>query len=94
MDDLSVTYRRPSELKPYPGNARTHSKRQIKLIARSIERFGWTNPILVSDDNEVVCGHGRLEAAKLLGLESPSFSSLIYLQPSGAPMSLPIMLSL
>ena len=69
MDDLAVTHRRPSELRPYPGNARTHSKRQIKLIGRSIERFGWTNPILVSDDNEVVCGHGRLEAAKLLGLE-------------------------
>lgn len=69
MDDLAITHRRPSELRPYPGNARTHSKRQIKLIARSIERFGWTNPVLVSDDNEVVCGHGRLEAAKLLGLD-------------------------
>ena len=69
MHDLAITYVSPSELKPYSGNARTHSKRQIKLIARSIEEFGWTSPMLVGDDYEVMCGHGRLEAAKLLKLE-------------------------
>lgn len=69
MNDLTIGYALRSELRPYPGSARKHSKRQIKQIARSIEQFGWTNPILTSDDNEVICGHGRLEAAKLLNLD-------------------------
>ena len=56
-------------LKPYSGNARTHSRKQIKQIAKSIERFGFTNPILISDDEEIVAGHCRVEAAKLLGLD-------------------------
>ena len=56
-----------SSLKPYPRNARTHSRKQIKQIAASIERFGFTNPVLVSDDGEIIAGHGRVEAAKLLG---------------------------
>lgn len=54
-------------LKPFKGNARTHSKKQVKQIARSIERFGFTNPVLISDDGEIIAGHGRVEAAKLLG---------------------------
>lgn len=56
-------------LKPYPTNARTHSKRQIKQIAASIERFGFTNPVLVDDSLMILAGHGRVEAAKLLGLD-------------------------
>ena len=58
-----------SQLRPYKRNARTHSRRQIKQIAASIERFGWTNPVLISDDNEIIAGHGRVAAAELLGLE-------------------------
>src|SRR3954451_15333642 len=58
----------PAALRPSPRNARTHSKKQIRQIARSIERFGFTNPVLVSDEGEIVAGHGRVEAAKLLGL--------------------------
>ena len=54
-------------LKPYPRNARTHSKKQIKQIASSIQRFGFTNPVLVSDAGEIIAGHGRVEAARLLG---------------------------
>ena len=54
-------------LKPYTRNARTHSKKQIKQIAASIERFGFTNPVLVSDEGEIIAGHGRVEAAKLIG---------------------------
>jgi hypothetical protein len=57
-------------LKPYPGNARRHSKAQIKQIAASIERFGFSNPVLVADDGEIVAGHGRVAAAKLLGIET------------------------
>lgn len=56
-------------LRPYRGNARTHSKKQLKQIAASIERFGFTNPVLVSDDGEIIAGHGRVEAAKLLGMK-------------------------
>jgi DNA modification methylase len=58
----------PHALRPYSRNARTHSKGQIKQIAASMKRFGFTNPILVSDDYEIIAGHGRFEAAKLLGL--------------------------
>lgn len=57
-------------LRPYKGNARTHSKKQIRQIADSIQNFGFTNPILVSDDGQIIAGHGRVEAAKLLGLPS------------------------
>jgi hypothetical protein len=48
-------------LRPYAGNARTHSPRQIKQIARSIERFGFNNPVLVDDDDQIIAGHGRVE---------------------------------
>jgi DNA modification methylase len=68
--------RKIASLRPYPGNARTHSKKQIKQIAASIERFGFTNPVLVSDDGEIIAGHGRVEAAKLLGWSSVPTLSL------------------
>jgi ParB-like nuclease domain len=57
-------------LRPYPGNARTHSPKQIRQIARSIERFGFNNPVLVDDDNQIIAGHGRVEAAKLLNMKT------------------------
>jgi ParB-like chromosome segregation protein Spo0J len=61
--------RRPiRELRPYAGNARTHSKKQIRQIAASIERFGFTNPVLVSDEGEIIAGHGRVMAAQQLGM--------------------------
>jgi DNA modification methylase len=59
-----------ASLRPYPGNARTHSKKQIRQIAESIRRFGFTNPILIGEDGEIIAGHGRVEAAKLLGLDT------------------------
>lgn len=64
----TIEARPPSELRPYSRNARTHSRKQVRQIADSIERFGFTNPVLVSDDGEIIAGHGRVEAAKLLGL--------------------------
>src|ERR1700722_19045839 len=69
MSNLAIQYVSPNRLRPYPGNARSHSRKQLKLIADSIKRFGFTNPILVTGDLEVVAGHGRLQAAKSLGLE-------------------------
>jgi DNA modification methylase len=59
-----------STLRPYARNARKHSREQLRQIAASIERFGFTNPVLISDDNQILCGHGRVEAAKLLNFES------------------------
>jgi DNA modification methylase len=70
MSNLQIQYVSPDRLRPYPGNARSHSRKQLKLIADSIKRFGFTNPILVTGDFEVVAGHGRLQAAKSLGLET------------------------
>jgi hypothetical protein len=55
-------------LKPYGANARTHSRRQIKLIARSIKRYGFINPLLIDGDNRIIAGHGRVAAARELGL--------------------------
>ena len=69
MSNLEIRYISPDRLRPYPGNARAHSRKQLKLIADSIERFGFTNPILVTDDFEVIAGHGRLQAAKSLGMQ-------------------------
>lgn len=57
------------KLRLYPGNPRTHSKKQIQQIAASIQRFGFTSPLLVSDDLEIIAGAGRLLAARQLGLE-------------------------
>lgn len=54
---------------PYAGNSRTHSKSQIKQIAASIKEFGFTNPVLISNDGDIVAGHGRVLAATLLGLD-------------------------
>jgi DNA modification methylase len=68
MSNLALQYVSPDRLRPYPGNARSHSRKQLKLIENSIKRFGFTNPILVTDDFEVVAGHGRLQAAKSLGM--------------------------
>lgn len=68
--NLSIEHLPTSSLRPYPGNARTHSKKQIKQIADSIERFGFTNPVLISDDHEIIAGHGRVSAARLLCMET------------------------
>ena len=57
-----------ARLRPYAGNARTHSRKQIRQIAESIRRFGFTNPVLISHDDEIIAGHGRVAAAKLIGL--------------------------
>ena len=65
-DQLDITYLPVGALRPYPKNARTHSKKQIRQIADAITAFGFTNPILVDDTNMILAGHGRLEAARLL----------------------------
>lgn len=56
-------------LAPYPNNARTHSDEQVDKIAKSLQEFGFLNPVLVNKDNMIIAGHGRVLAAKKLGLE-------------------------
>jgi DNA modification methylase len=69
LSELEIEHIAPKALKPSTRNARTHSKKQIRQIADSIREFGFTNPILIDDDQTILAGHGRLEAAYLLGLE-------------------------
>jgi DNA modification methylase len=57
-----------ARLTPCKANPRTHSKKQIRQIAGSIERFGFVNPVLVDDNGGIIAGHGRVEAAKLIGM--------------------------
>ena len=64
---LIVVRRSIGDLKPYAGNARRHSRKQLRKIAESLQRFGWTNPILIDENGMVLAGHGRLEAARMLG---------------------------
>jgi hypothetical protein len=56
-------------LKPYANNARSHTKRQISQIAKSIQKFGFCNPVLIDDQRQIIAGHGRVAAAKLIGIE-------------------------
>jgi ParB-like nuclease family protein len=69
VSELTVTYQLISALKPFLNNARRHSKRQIRKIAESINAFGFTNPVLIDHANTIVAGHGRVAAAKLLGMD-------------------------
>ena len=71
-----------ASLRPHPGNARTHSRKQIRQIADSIERFGFTNPVLIGHDGGIIAGHGRVEAAKLLGLQTVPTVRLSHLTPA------------
>ncbi|MBV9076807.1 MAG: ParB N-terminal domain-containing protein [Methylobacteriaceae bacterium] len=65
---LAVTYRPAASLRPDPRNARTHSKRQIEQIIASIQAFGFANPILIDPEGVLIAGHGRLLAAKAMGM--------------------------
>lgn len=70
LKSRAVVERPIHELTPHDKNPRTHSKRQIKQIAKSIKRFGFVNPVLLDKDGNILAGHGRIEAAKSLGLAS------------------------
>ena len=73
--DLTVRTVPVTSLKARAGNPRTHTQKQLRQIARSIKTFGWTNPILVASDGSIIAGHGRLEAARRLGIdEVPTIS--------------------
>lgn len=82
MNSTSVERASTASFRPHPRNARTHSKKQIRQIARSIEKFGFNNPVLVSDDLEIIAGHGRVAAARLLGMETVPTIRLSHLSPA------------
>ena len=69
MRNRTLNHQRVDALTPCARNPRTHSRKQIRQIADSIERFGFTNPVLIDRTGGIVAGHGRIEAAKLLGIE-------------------------
>lgn len=69
MEELQIQYKDVDDLIPYVNNSRTHSDMQVTQIASSIKEFGFTNPILTDGEDGVIAGHGRLLAAKKLGLE-------------------------
>jgi site-specific DNA-methyltransferase (adenine-specific) len=69
MSNPKIEQRLVADLIPYAANSRTHSDAQVAQIAASIKEFGWTNPILIDGDNTIIAGHGRLLAARKLGME-------------------------
>lgn len=68
MSDLAIDYRAVEALVPYARNARTHSEAQVARLAGSIREYGFTNPVLVDGENGIIAGHGRVMAARQLGL--------------------------
>jgi DNA modification methylase len=76
---MKIEYILVRELRPYPNNARTHSKKQVQQIANSIKKFGFCNPVLVDDAKQIIAGHGRVEAAKLLGIDAVPICRLSHL---------------
>ena len=69
MANLSIINKSVLELKPYKNNSRTHSDKQIQQIANSIKEFGFNCPIVIDANAQIVAGHGRVEAAKRLGIQ-------------------------
>lgn len=82
MHKLKVTYVPTESLRAYTKNAKEHSQNQVLEIARSIQQFGFTNPIIVDDLREVIAGHGRLLAALHLGLDQVPVVQLSHLSES------------
>ena len=78
---LNVEYRKVEALIPYARNPRTHNEAQVAKIAASIVEYGWTNPVLVDGENGIIAGHGRLAAARKLGLADVPVIELAHLSP-------------
>jgi DNA modification methylase len=76
---MKITQVDVAKLIPYARNARTHSDEQVAQIAASIKEFGWTNPILVDGEKGIIAGHGRLAAARKLGMDKVPVIELAHL---------------
>ncbi len=66
---LKVVYRLLSELTPYANNARRHTRAQLKVLQKSIRAYGFVVPIIIDQDGNILCGHGRFEVAKMMGMD-------------------------
>lgn len=82
LNTLNVEYRKVEALIPHARNPRTHTDEQIASIAASVVEYGWTNPILVDGNNGIIAGHGRLAAARKIGLDQVPVIELAHLSPS------------
>lgn len=67
---LRIEYIGLGDFRKYERNARTHSDEQIEQLVNSIQEFGFTNPVLIDEDNELIAGHGRIMAAEQVGMDS------------------------
>ena len=79
---MEIIHRKVSDLIPYANNARTHSDEQVAQVAASIKEFGWTNPVLLDGDNGIIAGHGRVMAARKLGMDTVPCIELSHLTPA------------
>jgi len=79
---LSVAYRPVDDLKPDPKNPRKHSAKQVRQIADSVRQFGFVCPILVDADASIIAGHGRLQAARQLGMTTVPVVQVEHLTPA------------
>lgn len=77
--EYKIIHKKVGDLIPYARNSRTHSEEQVLQIASSIKEFGFTNPVLVDSDGGIIAGHGRVMAARKLGLESVPTIELAHL---------------
>lgn len=79
LNSIKIDYVKIGELREYSENPKIHEEKQIQQIAKSINKFGFTNPILVDEKSEIIAGHGRLLAAQLLKLETIPIIRLTHL---------------
>jgi DNA modification methylase len=82
MAGLETAYKDPAQLKPRPRNPRTHTAKQIKQIAASIEQFGFVSPVLLDAKDGIIAGHGRVDAAKLLDMNDIPTLRVDHLTPA------------
>lgn len=80
---MKIQWRDPAELIPYDNNARVHTEDQVNQIAASITEFGFNQPVLLDGDSGIIAGHGRVQAALVLGLESIPTIDLSHLDEVG-----------
>ena len=82
MAALKISYKDPRQLKPRARNPRTHSPKQIKQIAASIAEFGFISPVLIDGSDRIIAGHGRVDAAKLIGMTDVPTVRVDHLSPA------------
>jgi len=82
MRALKIAYKSPRKLKPRARNPRTHTKKQIQQIAASIREFGFISPVLIDGTDGIIAGHGRVEAAKLIGMNDVPTVRVDHLTPA------------